>query len=158
MHAERGEKRQIFEALLQEAASVFVHLDARLPGALTPKQFWTEHNLCLEYGLNLVVPIVDLKITDEGIQATLSFNREPVFTVVPWDAAYAFRSSEGHVVVFPGSVPSEYQLSIPEGPAVPIKRKQPGLRLVEDGAVFDGRSPDEAPPVPSGPFVPRIVT
>jgi hypothetical protein len=40
----------------------------------------------LEYGLSMPVPIDDMKITDGGISATLSFSRIPFQTYVPWEA------------------------------------------------------------------------
>ena len=40
----------------------------------------------LEYGLDMPLPIDDLRITDEGISATLSFSRIPFQTYVPWEA------------------------------------------------------------------------
>ena len=40
----------------------------------------------LEYGLDLPVPIDDIRITDDGVSATLSFSRHPYQTHVPWEA------------------------------------------------------------------------
>jgi hypothetical protein len=45
----------------------------------------------LAYGLDMVKPIPDLEITDEGIHATLSFSCEPYKTFVPWAAVQGFR-------------------------------------------------------------------
>lgn len=117
------DKRAIFDALLIQCSQVFVHLDARLPGVNVPKQYWTQHNLLLDYGLDLAIPITDLKLCEDGISATLSFNRGFVFTFVPWDSIYVIRSNEGHVFVFPSSAPAEFELSIPEAqlPAVAPK-------------------------------------
>lgn len=40
----------------------------------------------LDYGLDMPIPIDDMKIAEDGVSATLSFNRSPFLTTVPWEA------------------------------------------------------------------------
>ena len=94
-----AQKRNFFEEALGQWPVVQVHfLDH--PGLRVPKPCRPTNRLItvgseqaigmvpvmFEYGLDLPVPIPDLKITDEGISATLSFSREPHPTFVPWEA------------------------------------------------------------------------
>jgi hypothetical protein len=43
----------------------------------------------LEYELDAVVPIPDLEVTEAGIRATLSFQRTPHKTFIPWSEVVA---------------------------------------------------------------------
>ena len=54
-----------------------------LPDSAMPKEGKTT---VLVYGLDLATPIEDLLVTDEGVSATLSFQRTPTDTFVPWTA------------------------------------------------------------------------
>lgn len=94
-----SQKRSFFEVALGRWPVVQVHfLDhpgLRVPGPCRPanrlitvgsEQAIGMVPVIFEYGLDLPVPIPDLKITEEGISATLSFSREPHPTFVPWDA------------------------------------------------------------------------
>jgi len=74
-----------------------IHLGViNTPEVILPEYLMTEPWIAretaihLEYGLDMPVPIADLSITDKGIAATLSFNREPCYTFIPWDAIASF--------------------------------------------------------------------
>lgn len=45
-----------------------------------------ERSVIFEYGLDMPISIPDLKVTDKGIEATLSIQRTPYLTFVPWEA------------------------------------------------------------------------
>ena len=94
-----AQKRSFFEEALGQWPVVQVYfLDH--PGLRVPKPCRPANRLItvgseqaigmvpvmFEYGLDFPVPIPDLKITDAGIEATLSFSREPHPTFVPWEA------------------------------------------------------------------------
>jgi stringent starvation protein B len=74
---------------LLEESSVFVHLDPRKAGVNVPKWFANEPQLILQIGLNMAIPIPDLKVDEDGIRCTLSFNRSPFYCILPWSAIYA---------------------------------------------------------------------
>jgi hypothetical protein len=79
--------RKIFETLLSNYSVKVIVVDRpglELPSSVKPvgKEAW----VTLEYGLNMPVPIDDLKVTDVGIEATLSFSRVFHRTFVPWGA------------------------------------------------------------------------
>ena len=96
--------RRAFEQLLGDHPIVRVvfmdHPGLRVPNIVRPCAGQTT---TFEYGLNLPVQIPDLVITDEGIRATLSFNRMPSRTFVPWEAVIMVGLSSQEVVLSPGT-------------------------------------------------------
>jgi len=82
------EKADAFNALLARF-NLVVTLDAMHEGAEVPEHLRKPGGLGLLYGLNLAIPIPDLTVTEEGIAGTLSFDREPFETFVPWEAVAA---------------------------------------------------------------------
>jgi stringent starvation protein B len=74
--------------------SVFVHLDARKPGVVVPEQYKQSYQLILQFGLFLPVPIRDLKLDQDQLSATLTFNHEPFHCVVPWSAIFFMAGEE----------------------------------------------------------------
>lgn len=51
-----------------------------------------------EYGLHLPLPILDLRVNERGVAATLSFACFPYFTFVPWEAAVGMRGWPSAVI------------------------------------------------------------
>jgi stringent starvation protein B len=99
-------KKEVALALL-ERSSVHVHLDPRAPGVVVPAWFKKQPQLVLQVGLNMPVPIPDLRLDEEGMSCTLSFNRTPFFCVVPWPGVYAMVGDDGRGMVWPDDVPPE---------------------------------------------------
>lgn len=83
--------RESLLALLRTGASAYVDFDPRGPDVLVPVALQAMSQLTLEYGEALPVPIPDLEVGREGIAATLSFQRVPARTFVPWSAVLAVR-------------------------------------------------------------------
>lgn len=104
-------KPDVALALLQTAASVFVHLDPRGADVLVPAWFKKQPQLVLQIGLNMTVPIPDLDVTGEGITCTLSFNRSPQFCRLPWASIYGLVGEDGRGMIWPDSVPKEVAAS-----------------------------------------------
>jgi hypothetical protein len=84
-------RTSVFEHLLSASPIVQVtfsdHMKLQIPDSVRPKPGET---VTFEYGLDMPIQIPDLKVTDEGISATLSFNRTPCPTFVPWEAVVRF--------------------------------------------------------------------
>lgn len=115
MTAPDQDKRQIIETFLARGANLFIQLDPRHPDAQVPAKFRTEFILTLEIGYNMAIPIPDLDIADDGIGATLSFNRQPHWVFVPWAALFAAKGALGSAL-WPSSVPVELR----PGAAAPV--------------------------------------
>ncbi|MBW2522980.1 MAG: hypothetical protein JRI23_02335 [Deltaproteobacteria bacterium] len=115
-------KREVALALL-EGPSMFVHLDPRREGVTVPQRFRKQAQLVLQLGLDMAVRIPDLEVTEEGITATLSFNRTPHWCGIPWAAVYALVGEDGRGMVWPDDVPPELAVAGP----------RPRLQAVEAG-------------------------
>jgi len=127
-------KPEVALALLQTAASVFVHLDPRGEDVLVPPGFKKQAQLVLQVGLNMVVPIPDLDVGDEGITCTLSFNQRPQFCRLPWGAIYGLVGEDGRGMIWPESVPPEVAASADGRSPTGVREKdnRPKLRLAGD--------------------------
>lgn len=99
-------KKDVALALL-EGPSVYVHLDPRKPGVIVPAWFKKQPQLVLQVGLNMAIPIPDLRVEDDALTCTLSFSRTPVWCKLPWDAVYALVGEDGRAMLWPDDVPPE---------------------------------------------------
>jgi stringent starvation protein B len=124
-------KKEVALALL-ERSSVYVHLDPRQEGVTVPQWFKKQAQLVLQIGLNMPVPIPDLRLDDDGMSCTLSFNRAPFFCVVPWSSVFAMVGDDGRGMVWPDDVPSEVAM-------------QAQGRVADVGPRKDGSPPKPAP-------------
>lgn len=100
------DKREVARSLLLRG-SMFVHLDPRVEGVVVPPWLRKQPQLVLQMGLDMVVPIVDLRIDKDGVYGTLSFNRSPFTCIVGWDAIFALAGDDGRGMVWPESMPPE---------------------------------------------------
>ncbi len=120
-------KKEVALALL-ERSNVDVYLDPRAKGVVVPPQFRKEPRLILKIGLNMPVPIPDLRVDDDSMSCTLSFNRSPFYCVAPWSSVFAMVGEDGRGMVWPDDVPQELAVKVVEpgeGDAAPVSR--PGV-------------------------------
>ena len=110
---------------LLEHAEARVHLDARRPGVMLPSRFLGEAHLRLDYGYGFAPPIADLIVDDEGVRATLSFNRQPFATFVPWSAVYLIADFDGNGAVWQEDIPPDLLLDASTSPQGPPPDKEP---------------------------------
>jgi stringent starvation protein B len=104
-------KKEVALALL-ERSNVDVYLDPRAKGVVVPPQFRKEPRLILKIGLNMPVPIPDLRLDDDSMSCTLSFNRSPFYCVVPWTSVFAMVGEDGRGMVWPDDVPQELAVKV----------------------------------------------
>jgi hypothetical protein len=150
-------KKEVALTLL-EGPSLFVHLDPRRASVLVPKWFAGQSQLVLQVGLNMAIPIPDLKVDDTGITCTLSFNRAPFWCRLPWSSIYALVGEDGRGMVWPDDVPPEVAQQMqrqqaPSAKAAPGKRTRAKLTAVEssdNGAGSRRRGREEPKPSSSG--------
>lgn len=55
----------------------------------------------------MAIPIPDLRVDDDGVFATLSFQRSPYTCWIPWDAVFAVVSDDGKGMMWPENLPEE---------------------------------------------------
>ncbi|HVK66780.1 MAG TPA: ClpXP protease specificity-enhancing factor SspB [Polyangium sp.] len=137
-HQKLPPKKEVALALL-EGPSMYVHLDPRRSGVMVPKRFLDKSQLVLQIGLNMFIPIPDLKVDDEGISCTLSFDRAPFSCFMPWNAIYALVGEDGRGMMWPTDIPPEVvaQMQAPaqqpkEAPKPAQKKPRPRLAAVGD--------------------------
>lgn len=131
-------KKEVGLALL-ERSSVYVHLDPRQDAVVVPAWFKKQPQLVLQVGMNMPVPIPDLRFDDDGMSCTLSFNRAPFFCVVPWASVFAMVGEDGRGMVWPDDVPAEVAKQAQGRGTEAAARKElpkpgmPALREARDG-------------------------
>jgi hypothetical protein len=117
-------KKEVMLALL-DRAEARVHLDARHEGVQLPERFRSEAHLRLDYGYGFQPPIPDLTVDDNGISATLSFNRVPFRTFVPWGAIYLIADFDGNGAVWQEDIPTDLKMDVPAEADVPEPEAPP---------------------------------
>jgi hypothetical protein len=145
-------------AHLEKSDSVYVKFDARRDGVVLPAHLKRDAAVVLQYGLNMRIPIPDLDIGAEGIGATLSFNRNPVWTFIPWSAVFAIVSENG-AMLWENDLPRDLELDDGRASKGPAKKaadaraskppKRPSLRAVDGGRREDDAPVSSAPAEPS---------
>jgi hypothetical protein len=99
-------KRDVANQLLRKG-SLFIHLDPRVNDVVVPPWLRHQAQLVLQVGLDMPIPIPDLRVDEQGIFGTLSFSRTPFACNVPWNAIFALVGDEGRGMVWPESMPAE---------------------------------------------------
>jgi stringent starvation protein B len=130
------EKRQRLEELL-DRGMVMVHLDATQQGVDVPNMHADSAALALNLSYRFRIP--DFRVDDEGVYASLSFNREPYPCRLPWHAIFAIRSHVDDTFhVWPEDVPEQLleraRQQLEQG-QVTVQRVQGVLPLEDDGQV-----------------------
>lgn len=97
-------KKDVARSLLLRG-SVFVHLDPRRPGVLVPARLRNQAQAVLQIGLDMPVPIPDLRVDEEGIFGTLSFKGIPFSCFVPWAAVFALVGEDAKGMVWDADMP-----------------------------------------------------
>ena len=133
-------KLEVVRALLLRG-TVFVHLDPRREGVAVPPWLAKQPQLVLQVGLDMAVPIPDLKVDEEGIYGTLSFNRSPFPCAVPWEAVFAMAGDDGKGMVWPDSMPGEILAEVEREQG---RRSPPPLSLeADEGSEPEVPGPDD---------------
>lgn len=99
-------KRDVANQLLRKG-SLFIHLDPRVNDVVVPPWLRHQAQLVLQVGLDMPIPIPDLRVDEHGIFGTLSFSRTPFACNVPWSSVFALVGDEGRGMVWPESMPAE---------------------------------------------------
>lgn len=97
---------------LLKDAWVYVRLDPRRDGVALPEWLRTEPSLTLQYGYNMPIPIQDFVVDEKGIGATLSFQKRPYSTFIPWSAVFIITDGEKRGVLWEEDMPEEVRAAI----------------------------------------------
>lgn len=103
-------KREVIEDFLDNGL-IMVHVDSRRPCSVP-----LEHvgNPALRLNLSRRFEGADIVITDDGIQATLTFGGVPTRITLPWGCVYAVTSKTMNppAAVFADDVPAEVKVAV----------------------------------------------
>lgn len=138
---QQGKKKTLLSYLTRGVA--MIHLDARRGGVVVPAKFAHDAHLRLNLSYRYAIP--DFDITEDRVQATLSFGGVPFQCLVPWDAIFGITShATGDGQVWPEDLPTEVVRSLADkdgegargaeriAPTPPIvRRPRPALVAVE---------------------------
>lgn len=81
-------KKHVLESLL-EGGNVILHINPKVKEKVVlPPDLDEAFNVVLCIGLNTPYPIPDLTLSDIGVEATLTINREEYFCSLPWKSIY----------------------------------------------------------------------
>lgn len=127
-------KLDVARALLLRG-SMFIHLDPRKPGVLVPSRLRSQAQVVLQVGVDMPVPIPDLRVDAEGIFGTLSFRGIGFTCFVPWAAVFALVGEDAKGMVYGEDMPEEIAKQL-EGEA-----RKPKLETVRGGATTFTASP-----------------
>ncbi|MEM9188975.1 MAG: hypothetical protein AAGF12_07350 [Myxococcota bacterium] len=101
-----------------------------------PRWLKNQPQLVLQIGLDMPIPIPDLRLDDDGLHGTLSFRQSPFTCEVGWDAVFALVGEDGRGMIWPEALPTEIAREV----------ERESMRHGLDGA----RALDQQPPSSSG--------
>ncbi len=144
-----GKKKTLLHYLSRGVA--MIHLDARREGVTVPPRFRDDPHLRLNLSYRYAIP--DFDVSDDRIQATLSFGGVPFQCLVPWASVFGITShATGDGQVWPEDLPTEVVKSLAEredGAVKPAAEKQPrrpSLVAIEGSRQPVADKPDDAGP------------
>ena len=140
-------KRDVANQLLRKG-SLFIHLDPRVNDVVVPPWLRHQAQLVLQVGLDMPIPIPDLRVDENGIFGTLSFSRTPFACNVPWNAIFALVGDEGRGMVWPESMPAEIVAEVEretQRAKLGKDHGSPGGRAREDDGVLPWPARSEDP-------------
>ena len=144
------DKKQTLLGYLARGVAM-IHLDARRAGVIVPPQYAEDAHLRLNLSYRYAIP--DLDVSEERVQATLSFGGRPFQCILPWDSIFGITcQASGDGQVWPEDLPSEVKESADrrrrEAPMRPTAPHRPSLSAVPGGS--EGRSQAESAKGPEG--------
>ncbi|MCG3172423.1 MAG: hypothetical protein GMKNLPBB_00575 [Myxococcota bacterium] len=127
---------------LMEMGLTMIHLDARRDDVLVPSHL--KINPCLRLNLSYKFHIPDLTIGDDGLGATLSFNRQPFYCRLPWDSIYGMTSETADGgFIWEESIPQDLREHMKRVLAAQVEQAQQ-----QNGSGPAEEAGEEAPPRP----------
>lgn len=118
-------KKDVTRALLLRTGTIFIHLNPRSAQTYVPVKLRNQDQVVLQIGLDMPVPIPDLRVDDEGIYATLSFHGVAYTCSVPWKAVFAVVGDDAKGMVYEDDMPESIKKQLSPPPS-------PKLRLVKN--------------------------
>lgn len=139
--ANAPDKKQTLLGYLSRGVAM-VHLDARRSGVTVPPQYAQEAHLRLNLSYRYSIP--DLELSEEHVQATLSFGGRPFQCILPWDSIFGITcQASGDGQVWPEDLPSEVKETADRRRREStVRAARPSLSALPGGS--EGRQADQA--------------
>jgi stringent starvation protein B len=147
---ERPEKLRMFARFIDQGMTM-ISLDARRDGVRVPHHLAGELMLNLNFSLRFGID--DFAYDDDGVRASLTFNKVPFFCEIPWSAVYQMTSTvNADRMMWPDSLPAELADLVPPQVRPSTPRASVATPAPTSGGSTSGPSTTEgAPPDDDGP-------
>jgi stringent starvation protein B len=126
---------------------VFIHLDPRRSGVSVPARLRSQAQVVLQVGLDMPVPIPDLRIDHEGVFGTLSFRGVPFACFVPWGSVFALVGEDAKGMVWHADMPEEIAAEVEREGRKRVEEEGGAAELVELEAFRAARAEASRPEV-----------
>lgn len=140
-HPDSDKQAQILKLL--QFGTIMVFVDSRQKGVMVPDHLKNDYQLRLNF--DYAYEVEDFRVLPDRIEASLSFNHQNYFCVIPFEAMYLVVSHTiKHGVLFAQSVPIEML----EYFAAEAQKEQEELKNAEQAPALSvvGQSGGEVPP------------
>jgi hypothetical protein len=93
---DQKDKQELLLELLGTGYNVMIHVETKSPnkgerlGVVIPSHLYDKGPVGFEIGYNMLKPIPDLEVTDDGVSCSLSFGGSNYGCFFPWDKILAF--------------------------------------------------------------------
>lgn len=147
-------KLETLRAFLDKEEVTMLHLDPRREGVVVPERFTSQNELRLN--LSYYFPHADMQMSEESVEATLTFGGAPFRCRVPFDAIYALSlPKSGAAAIFTESLPPELYNEWARG--LPLEeQEEESQRLRAQLTVVQGEQPAPSEAVATAP-IPSVV-
>lgn len=122
-------KRQVILQLLEDEDFILMLVHPQAPGVKLPDELMeATQPVGINIGWNMAIPCPDLKLGEEKISCTLSFNRTPFYCEFPWHSVMQVSVEDEHMIWIES--PPEPVEAEPEEAQESSSGKRPQLKLV----------------------------
>jgi len=99
------EKYIFVQRILEESPTCFIHLNGTHQDVELPQFLLKKEQVVLQIGYTMPIPIPDLTICRRGISGTLSFNGQPEYCFLPWEAIFAVIDENNKGITWDSEIP-----------------------------------------------------
>lgn len=128
------EKLNCFKQSLEKGVAS-LYIDSRVVGVKVPENLLGQQSLVLNYSYNYHIP--DFNFDENGVTASLSFQRVPYLCYIPWIAVFGIANHSDksyHTFVEEGESLVQEKAEIQEEILTPEQRRK-SFRLIQGGKI-----------------------
>ena len=123
-------KQDVVTRLMEQQDFILLLINPGAPGVKLPEELLrSTHPVGINIGWRMAIPVPDLKLDQQGIRGTLSFNREPFLCHFPWASVLQVTADDEHLIWILPEAEAEPDPPDADGEPEPGPKK-PALKLV----------------------------